>query len=65
MPIDITVPSPGESISEVTLGTWSKSEGDWVDKDDLLVEIESDKATLELLAPASGLLKVGAKSGSE
>ena len=65
MPIDITVPSPGESISEVTLGTWAKSEGEWVDKDDLLVEIESDKATLELLAPAAGLLKVGAKSGSE
>lgn len=65
MPIDITVPSPGESISEVTLGTWTKSEGDWVTKDELLVEIESDKATLELLAPASGLLKVVAKSGSE
>jgi 2-oxoglutarate dehydrogenase E2 component (dihydrolipoamide succinyltransferase) len=65
MPIDITVPSPGESISEVTLGTWAKTEGDWVEKDDLLVEIESDKATLELLAPASGVLKLSAKSGSE
>ncbi len=65
MATDITVPSPGESISEVTLGTWAKSEGDWVNKDDLLVEIESDKATLELLAPASGLLKIKAKSGSE
>jgi 2-oxoglutarate dehydrogenase E2 component (dihydrolipoamide succinyltransferase) len=65
MATDITVPSPGESISEVTLGTWARTEGDWVEKDDLLVEIESDKATLELLAPASGLLKIAAKSGSE
>jgi 2-oxoglutarate dehydrogenase E2 component (dihydrolipoamide succinyltransferase) len=65
MATDITVPSPGESISEVTLGAWARNEGDWVEKDELLVEIESDKATLELLAPASGVLSVRAKGGSE
>ncbi len=64
MAIDVTIPSPGESINEVTLGSWLKREGEWVDKDDLLVEIESDKATLELLAPAAGALKIGAKGGS-
>ncbi len=65
MATDITVPSPGESISEVTLGSWARNDGDWVEKDDLLVEIESDKATLELLAPASGVLAIRAKGGSE
>jgi len=63
--VDVTIPSPGESITEVTLGTWRKSDGDWVEKDELLNEIDSDKATLELLAPAAGALKVVAKSGSE
>ncbi len=63
--VDVIVPSPGESISEVRLGTWKKGTGDWVEKDELLNEIESDKATLELLAPASGLLKIKADSGSD
>jgi len=63
--VDVTIPSPGESITEVTLGTWRKSDGEWVEKDELLNEIDSDKATLELLAPAAGALKVVAKSGSE
>ncbi|MFO0827866.1 MAG: 2-oxoglutarate dehydrogenase complex dihydrolipoyllysine-residue succinyltransferase [Phycisphaerales bacterium] len=65
MRIDVTIPSPGESISDVTLGTWRKQSGEWAEKDDLLVEIESDKATLELLAPAAGVLTVSAPSGSE
>lgn len=63
--VDVTIPSPGESITEVTLGTWRKSDGEWVEKDELLNEIDSDKATLELLAPAAGALKVVAKSGTE
>ncbi|MBU3729594.1 MAG: 2-oxoglutarate dehydrogenase complex dihydrolipoyllysine-residue succinyltransferase [Phycisphaerales bacterium] len=63
--VDVIVPSPGESISEVRLGTWKRGDGDWVEKDELLNEIESDKATLELLAPASGLLKIKADSGSD
>ncbi len=63
--VEITIPSPGESITEVRLGNWRKSEGEWVEKDELLNEIESDKATLEVLSPASGLLSLKAKSGSE
>jgi 2-oxoglutarate dehydrogenase E2 component (dihydrolipoamide succinyltransferase) len=63
--VDVIVPSPGESISEVRLGTWKKGDGDWVEKDELLNEIESDKATLELLAPVSGTLKIKADSGTD
>ncbi|MFM1830953.1 MAG: 2-oxoglutarate dehydrogenase, component, dihydrolipoamide succinyltransferase [Planctomycetota bacterium] len=62
---DVTIPSPGESITEVRIGAWKRHDGDWVEKDELLNEIESDKATLELLAPAAGMLKVSAASGSD
>ena len=62
---DVTIPSPGESISEVRIGAWKRNDGDWVEKDELLNEIESDKATLELLAPAAGTLKVTADSGTD
>ncbi|MEY4828059.1 MAG: hypothetical protein RLZZ288_1610, partial [Planctomycetota bacterium] len=62
---DVTIPSPGESITEVRIGAWKRNDGDWVEKDELLNEIESDKATLELLAPAAGTLKVTADSGSD
>lgn len=65
MAVDITIPSPGESITEVTLGPWHKGEGDWVDKDDTLVEIESDKVTLEVPAPESGVLSINASEGDE
>jgi 2-oxoglutarate dehydrogenase E2 component (dihydrolipoamide succinyltransferase) len=65
MPVNITIPSPGESVTEVTLGTWHKRNGDWVNKDEPLVEIESDKVTLEVPAPETGLLKVTADSGAE
>jgi 2-oxoglutarate dehydrogenase E2 component (dihydrolipoamide succinyltransferase) len=65
MPVNITIPSPGESVTEVTLGTWHKRNGDWVNKDEPLVEIESDKITLEVPAPETGLLKVTADSGAE
>ena len=62
---DVTIPSPGESITEVRIGAWKRGDGDWVEKDELLNEIESDKATLELLAPAAGTLKVTAEGGSD
>ena len=65
MPVDLPIPSPGESITEVVIGSWAKSDGDWVEKDDLLAEIESDKATLELRAPASGRLAIAATPGTE
>ena len=63
MAVDITIPSPGESISEVSLSGWLKDDGTYVEKDDLLAEIESDKATLELRAPAAGTLRIATKKG--
>jgi 2-oxoglutarate dehydrogenase E2 component (dihydrolipoamide succinyltransferase) len=65
MSVEITIPSPGESISEVTLGTWTKQSGDWVEKDEIIVEIESDKATLEITSPASGVLNATGSTGDE
>jgi 2-oxoglutarate dehydrogenase E2 component (dihydrolipoamide succinyltransferase) len=63
--MDIVVPSPGESITEVTLGQWHKQDGEWVETDEILVDIESDKATLEVRAPAAGVLHVKVRSGAE
>ncbi|MFM8817320.1 MAG: 2-oxoglutarate dehydrogenase complex dihydrolipoyllysine-residue succinyltransferase [Phycisphaerales bacterium] len=63
--MDIVVPSPGESITEVTLGQWHRQDGDWVETDEILVDIESVKATLEVRAPAAGVLHVKAKAGAE
>ncbi len=56
MAVDVTVPSVGESITEVYVGTWLKGPGDRVAKDEPLVEIETDKATLEVSAPVDGVL---------
>ena len=56
MPIELKVPEVGESITEVMIGTWKKREGDVVAIDDSIVEIESDKATVELPAPAAGTI---------
>src|SRR5271170_4301677 len=61
--VDIKVPSVGESISEVTLVKWLKKEGDWVDRDEVIAELESEKATFEVNAEQSGLLKIIAKEG--
>ena len=63
--IDILIPSPGESITEVRLGAWKRGDGEWVEKDDVITEIESDKATLDILATASGVLKVSAQTGDD
>jgi 2-oxoglutarate dehydrogenase E2 component (dihydrolipoamide succinyltransferase) len=57
MALTLKVPSIGESIREATVGVWKKAEGDWVKVDEPLVEIESEKATLEVPAPAAGILK--------
>lgn len=59
----MAVPSVGESITEVTIGSWSKEDGDFVEMDEILCEIESDKATFELTAEARGELKIIAKEG--
>lgn len=56
--IDMKVPSPGESITEVTISRWLKANGDFVEKDEALAEIESDKATLTLNAEQSGGIKI-------
>ncbi|MBB6429269.1 2-oxoglutarate dehydrogenase complex dihydrolipoyllysine-residue succinyltransferase [Algisphaera agarilytica] len=56
MPTELIVPEVGESITEVEIGQWLKAEGDAVSKDDPLVEIETDKVTLELPAPADGAI---------
>ncbi len=56
--LDIKIPSPGESITEVEIGSWLKSDGDFVQVDETICEIESDKATLPLIAENSGKLKI-------
>jgi 2-oxoglutarate dehydrogenase E2 component (dihydrolipoamide succinyltransferase) len=61
--IDIKVPTVGESISEVTLLKWTKADGDYVDRDEVIAELESEKATFEVNAEKAGLLKTAAKEG--
>jgi 2-oxoglutarate dehydrogenase E2 component (dihydrolipoamide succinyltransferase) len=61
--IEIKVPTIGESISEVTLLKWTKKEGDWVDRDEVIAELESEKATFEVNAEKAGTLKPLAKEG--
>lgn len=56
MSIEIKVPSPGESVSEVTIANWLKKEGEWVDMDDPIAEFESDKATFEVNAEKAGVI---------
>lgn len=63
--IEIKVPEVGESISEVTLVTWLKSDGDWVERDEVLCELESEKATFELNAEKSGILHIVAEEGTD
>ena len=65
MSVEITIPSPGESVTEVTVGVWLKQDGDWVDQDEPICEIESDKATLEVGAPAAGVLNARVEVGTE
>ncbi|MBO9638516.1 MAG: dihydrolipoamide succinyltransferase, partial [Siphonobacter aquaeclarae] len=61
--IEMKVPVVGESVTEVTIATWNKKEGDVVKMDEVLCELESDKATFELPAEASGTLHILAKEG--
>lgn len=63
MLLEIKVPSPGESITEVEIGSWLKKDGQYVELDEELAEINSDKATLTANAPASGILKITVASG--
>ncbi len=63
MNIEIKVPSPGESITEVEIAQWLKNDGDYVEKDEEIAEIDSDKATLTIAAEESGKLKILAQEG--
>lgn len=58
---EMKVPTVGESITEVTISTWLKKEGDFVKLDEIIAEVESDKATFELPAEANGILRIVAK----
>ena len=53
---ELKVPNPGESIQEVQIGQWLKKEGQWVERDEVVVELETDKASLDLPAPVAGVL---------
>lgn len=63
MAIQVKVPTVGESITEVTIANWLKNDGDTVKQDEIIAELESDKATFELPAPAPGVLKIVRKKG--
>ncbi len=61
--IDIKVPTVGESINEVTLLKWVKKDGDYVNRDEVIAELESEKATFEVNAEQAGILKTMAQEG--
>lgn len=61
--LEMKVPSPGESISEVEIAQWMVSDGDYVEKDQTIAEVDSDKATLELPAEAAGIITLKAEEG--
>ncbi|MDU8886698.1 2-oxoglutarate dehydrogenase complex dihydrolipoyllysine-residue succinyltransferase [Yeosuana sp. MJ-SS3] len=63
MILEMKVPSPGESITEVEIATWMVEDGDYVEKDQPIAEVDSDKATLELPAEASGIITLKAEEG--
>lgn len=63
MSLEVKVPAVGESITEVTIGQWLKKDGDRVERDEVIAELESDKATFELPAEAAGILRIVAQQG--
>ncbi|MCF8713389.1 2-oxoglutarate dehydrogenase complex dihydrolipoyllysine-residue succinyltransferase [Joostella atrarenae] len=63
MVLEMKVPSPGESITEVEIAEWLVEDGDYVEKDQAIAEVDSDKATLELPAEASGIITLKAEEG--
>src|SRR5690348_5753729 len=64
MAIQIKVPAVGESITEVTIANWLKKDGDVVKMDEVIAELESDKATFELTASSAGVLKIVKPQGT-
>ena len=63
MILEMKVPSPGESITEVEIADWLVQDGDYVEKDQAIAEVDSDKATLELPAEASGTITLTSRGG--
>jgi 2-oxoglutarate dehydrogenase E2 component (dihydrolipoamide succinyltransferase) len=63
MAIEIKVPTVGESISEVTLVKWLKKDGEWANRDEVIAELESEKATFEINAEQAGVIKIVAQEG--
>ena len=61
--LEMKVPSPGESITEVEIATWLVKDGDYVEKDQAIAEVDSDKATLELPAEQAGIITLKAEEG--
>ena len=63
MILEMKVPSPGESITEVEIATWLVADGDYVEKDQIIAELDSDKATLELPAEEGGVITLKVQEG--
>ncbi len=63
--VEVKVPTVGESIQEVQIGQWLKKEGEWIAKDDNLVDLETEKASVQVPAPVSGVLRKILKSAEE
>lgn len=65
MSVELEIPSVGESITQVTIASWLKEDGDYVEMDEAVAELESDKATVELNAEQSGILKIIVEEGED
>ncbi|MFI4897637.1 MAG: 2-oxoglutarate dehydrogenase complex dihydrolipoyllysine-residue succinyltransferase [Phycisphaerales bacterium JB059] len=65
MSTPITMPEAGESVVSGVLSAWIKNDGDWCERDDIVAEVETDKITVEVLAPASGVLKQTVEEGAD
>jgi len=65
MAVEVKIPELGESITEVVLSKWHASSGDWVEKDEDIFEVESDKITTDVPAPESGVINISVESGEE
>ncbi|RYZ69909.1 MAG: dihydrolipoamide succinyltransferase, partial [Proteobacteria bacterium] len=63
MKIDLKIPTVGESISEATIGSWLKKDGDFVKRNEILMSIETDKASVEVVAESDGVLKITTPAG--
>ena len=63
MKIDIIVPAAGESVTEADIASWSKDDGEYVEMDDVLLELETDKASMELNAEGNGVLTIVKEEG--